>query len=73
MQACLREVCFLAAVYEFEIRAVHIKGEYNRLPDSLSCWESGYQIRNTFCERTKDLKMTEVSFSEELFSFIHSW
>ena len=36
LQKCLREVCFLASVYEFEARAVHLDSESNRLADCLS-------------------------------------
>jgi hypothetical protein len=35
LQCCLREICFLAAVHEFEIRAVHIAGIDNCLADML--------------------------------------
>lgn len=38
MQACLREIFFLAAVGEFEISAPHIQGIKYRLPDLLSRW-----------------------------------
>ena len=39
MQACLREICFLAAVGEFELKAKHKEGVNNRLPDLLSRWD----------------------------------
>ena len=39
MQDCLREFCYMAAVFEFEIRAKHILGEENRLADFLSRWQ----------------------------------
>lgn len=38
-QNCLRELVFVAAMGDFEIRAVHIAGCENRLPDLLSRWE----------------------------------
>jgi hypothetical protein len=31
MQCCLREICFIAATHEFEIRAKHIAGKENRI------------------------------------------
>ena len=40
LSACLREICYLAATYEFEIRAVHIPGEFNQDADLLSRWAS---------------------------------
>ena len=41
LQGCLRELELVAARCEFEIRAVHIKGVDNRIPDALSRWEAG--------------------------------
>lgn len=37
-QACLREVCWFAARYQFEVRGKHLPGVSNRLPDLLSRW-----------------------------------
>jgi len=36
LQACAREIAFLACKYEFEVHATHIAGVENRLPDLLS-------------------------------------
>jgi hydroxyacyl-ACP dehydratase HTD2-like protein with hotdog domain len=36
MQNCLRELCFVEATHEFEVRAKHIAGEENRLAVYLS-------------------------------------
>ena len=36
LQNCAREVIFLACKYQFELKAVHIAGADNRLPDLLS-------------------------------------
>ena len=36
MQKILREICFYAANLQFEVKAKHISGENNRLPDYLS-------------------------------------
>ena len=36
LQACAREIVFLACIYNFEIRADHIPGVTNILPDLLS-------------------------------------
>ena len=37
-QSCLREICFVAAVNEFSIKAQHIRGVDNRVSDTLSRW-----------------------------------
>jgi hypothetical protein len=36
LQECLREICFICAVKECELRAIHIDSSDNRLPDMLS-------------------------------------
>jgi hypothetical protein len=38
MQNCLRDLCFVEATHEFEVRAKLIAGEENRLADYLSRW-----------------------------------
>ena len=48
LQACLRELVFLRARWECQIRAQHIRGEDNRLPDLLSRWESSPKYREEF-------------------------
>ncbi len=39
MQACIRELWYLAAMYSFELKATHIQGVNNRLADHLSRWD----------------------------------
>ena len=34
-QSCLREICYFAAINNFCIKAVHVKGVDNRIPDML--------------------------------------
>ena len=41
LQSCLRELAFLSAIYECEVRSVYLDTESNRLADHLS---SGIQI-----------------------------
>ena len=38
MQTCLRHICYLEAMGEFEIKAKHIRGISNRVPNLLSRW-----------------------------------
>jgi hypothetical protein len=47
MQNCLRELCFVEATHEFEVRAKHIAGEENRLADYLSRWHIHSRFRDT--------------------------
>jgi hypothetical protein len=39
LQSCLREICFIAAVKNFDVKAKHITGCENRIPDLLSRWD----------------------------------
>jgi hypothetical protein len=47
LQDCLRELAYISAIGEFEIRAVHIPGVQNRIPDLLSRF-SRKNIRKNF-------------------------
>ena len=37
----MREICYLAATYRFEIRCVHVPTKFNCIPDALSRWAAG--------------------------------
>ena len=39
LNSCLRELCYLAAIHEFEVRAVHVPGVSNCYADLLSRWD----------------------------------
>ena len=70
MQACLREICFLAAVGEFEIKAKHIEGVNYRLPDLLSRWELDAKYRREFL---RIFVGTEVSINQDVFRIDERW
>ncbi len=73
LQACLREIEFVAANGEWEIRARHIPGVDNRIPDLLSRWHMGVQFQTEFQERTKNVSTTHIFVFEGLFKFLHNW
>jgi hypothetical protein len=73
LQSCLREICFLAAIHQFEIRGVHIEGSKNRVPDLLSRWFQYPKARVEFAEATRDLDCREVLVEASMFSFSHNW
>lgn len=74
MLSLLRELSYHAAVLEFQLRAVHIPGQINRVPDCLSRWhfDSEGQSRK-FQELTSDCVMTEVKVVESLFYCSADW
>lgn len=71
--SCLRELEFVAARNEFEIRSNHIAGVENRIPDALSRWHLGQEHRDRFHQLTAGLNAKEVFVYEGLFEFIHDW
>ena len=73
LQACLREICFLAAIHELEIRAVHLAGVTNRLPDLLSRWDLSERVRAEFRNRTSHLVTSRCHVSKSMFKFSHTW
>ena len=40
MNSCLREICYFAALYEFEVCAVHVPGVSHHFAHLLSRWDS---------------------------------
>lgn len=73
LQMCLRELAFIAAINEFEVKAVHLEGRENRISDHLSRWHLGKTHSERFFELTKSFDLTECVVSENLFDFISTW
>lgn len=48
LSSCLREIWLEVSQYGFELRAVHLPGEENRVADWLSRWEVDERYRNSF-------------------------
>ena len=40
MQRCLRQMWFTAALFDFEVRALHVPGRHKQFVDYLSRWHS---------------------------------
>ncbi|CAC5392943.1 unnamed protein product [Mytilus coruscus] len=73
LQSCLRKICIVAAINEFELKAVHIAGVDNCLADMLSHWHLHSNYAKTFFEDTKCIHLEEFAVPNELFQFIHEW
>ena len=71
MQSCLRDICYLAAVHGFEVRARHIVGVENRAADYLSRWHSYYKNTVNFKSCIESDNYHEVEVLEEFFMFFH--
>ena len=73
LQACLRELVLIAARHQFEIRAIHIPGITNRIPDELSRWSLGPKHEERFWSLAPKGQAKEVFVYEGLFHFSHIW
>ena len=73
MQCCLREICYLTAEAQCVVRAVHLPGVQNRLPDLLSRWSLSPKAQDEFRELTSHRDMTNIIIHEHLFFFSHDW
>ncbi len=72
MGSCLRELWLEVCNYKFELRAVHLPGEENRLADWLSRWELHGSYSEKFTEYLGGLSENtykESIISPELFMF----
>ena len=73
MQACLREITWLAAVHQFELQPQHIEGQANRVPDWLSRWHLDSKFKKLFDDFHEGKKMWEVFVPEKYFHFSNDW
>lgn len=73
LQNCLRELAFLTATAECEVRAVHLDSKSNRISDHLSRWYLSEYHKNQFFRLTESFVVHENIISEEMFDFINNW
>ncbi|XP_053383791.1 uncharacterized protein LOC128549997 [Mercenaria mercenaria] len=73
LQSCLREVCFIAAINEFEIRAQHILTSENRIADCLSRWHKNDSYQKQFFALVKDENISECTVVDNDFEFKNNW
>ena len=69
----LREVCFLSALHECEIRTSYLTSRENRLADSLSRWHLGTKYQEDFKSITGLFDTYECSVADDLFQFVNNW
>ena len=73
LQDCLREMCYLAAYYQFEIKAQHLSSEENRISDYLSRWHLDERYKIMFKELTEGYVLNEYHISDHLFNLVNKW
>ena len=69
----LREVCYLTAIHECELKTCHLSSNENRLADSLSRWHLGEKFQEDFKLVTSQFDINECFVSKELFQFVNNW
>ena len=72
LQNALREIALLAAKYQFVIKARHISGVSNRVPDRLSRWHDP-TARKEFRNYVQDSSLKQVKVNNSMLKYNHSW
>ena len=75
MQRCLRQIWFTAALFDFEVHALHVPGKHNQFADYLSCWHSEPLVRASFHRLCRDSNQTFCFQDVDIacFSFDVAW
>ena len=73
LQAFLREICFLAAIFEFEIRAKHLEAVNNRIADHLSRWHFDISHEQSFLKLTSEFNLIEYPVEDHHFKLLNDW
>ena len=73
MLQCLRELCYISAIGQFKIRAIHLNTKQNRPADILSRWHLDVKNPQEFKHRFKDFELVHHTVPENQFKFSHTW
>ena len=71
-QKCLREICFILAQNNANIRMVYLMGVENRHSDFLLHWNDR-KTRKKFAQLTQGMHVTFEPVHEDEFKFAHTW
>ena len=71
LASCLRELWLEVATFGFELRAVHLPGEENRVADWLSRWECHQKYRDQFLQfiSAELSRYVEIFIGQDMFGF----
>ena len=72
LQNSLREIALIAARHQFVIKAKHISGVSNRIPDWLSRWHEP-AARKEFRKVAHDSSLKQVRIKNQLLQYTHEW
>ena len=69
MATCLRELWLVVSTNKFELRAVHLPGEENRVADWLSRWHLGKKYQDAFNLFMSGSPCQEILLTNDIFKF----
>ena len=72
LQAALRDILMIAATNNFMIKAKHIRGVDNRIPDWLSRWEEP-EARKKFREYAKEKSLRRININPDIININENW
>ena len=72
LQNALREIALIAANNQFVLKARHIPGVTNRIPDWLSRW-SEPTARKQFREYAQDHSLKHIRINSSILKYHHKW
>lgn len=70
---CIRELAYLSATGQFQIKACHIPGVENRVSDWLSRWHLSHKYADRFWTEMGSRQVREVQLPGDSFTFINDW
>ena len=73
LQAFLREICFFAATFEFELRAKHLEAVNNLISDHLSRWHFDIRHEESFLKLTSEFNLIEYPVEDDHFKLLNDW
>jgi len=73
LQACIRELLYIACINNFQIKAVHIRGRDNRASDSLSRLHMGGTYDHQFKQATIGRALKRVYTKDSMFDVEEFW
>ena len=72
LQSLLREIAYIAATKQFVIKAKHISGVSNRVPDWLSRWNEA-SARKNFRQYAREKSLKKINIRPEHFNIDNKW
>ena len=73
LQAAMRELVYLLATFQVELKVTHVLSDQNQVPDWLSRWPLGGEVRKKFRNFARGKRLQRYRPSAALLKFSHDW